>query len=149
MAWALWAASGLSGVLSVAVRIVAIAVAALILVRSARLRGTAAADAMPMFTSRAYRLVVLAEVVSLLGGAELLNAIGHPVYVPAWFATVVGAHLVVFGRLFHRSFSWLGAAILVGGVAGAVVGLAGGGTDGIEATSGLIAATSLLAGGGW
>jgi len=43
----------------------------------------------------------------------------------------------------------LGAALLVGGLAGTLVGLSGGGPRGVEVTSGLIAAVSLLTAGGW
>ncbi len=147
-AWAQWGAFGLSGSISVTVRVAAIAVAVFIIARGALLWRPAAADARSMFTSRAYRLVAIAEVVALLGGAALLNAVGHAVYVPAWFAAVVGVHFVVFGRLFHPSFYWLGVVILLGGITGAGVGLAGSGKNGIEATSGLIVATTLLVGGG-
>ncbi|MGI8750990.1 MAG: hypothetical protein ACR2MN_01485 [Acidimicrobiales bacterium] len=149
IAWAQWAASGLSGTISIVVRVVAVVAGVFLIVRSARLRRAAVAGSDTMFTSRAYLLVVVAEGGALVGGAELLNASGEAAYVAAWFAIAVGVHFIGFGRLFHASFYGLGAAILLGGVAGAVVGLAGGGQGGVEATSGLIAAVSLLAGGGW
>ena len=45
-------------------------------------------------------------------------------------------------------FYWLGTALIAAGIAGTIVGLAGGGLGGIEATTGLIAAASLFAAGG-
>jgi hypothetical protein len=103
-----------------------------------------------MFSSRAFRLVVALEVAALFGGAFLLGAAGHREYVIAWYAAVVGIHFLAFGRLFWVGYSWLGTALIVAGIAGVVVGFTGGGSGGIEATSGLIAAASLfVAGGGW
>jgi hypothetical protein len=55
---------------------------------------------------------------------------------------------LAFGRLFFEGFYWLWAALMVAGIAGTVVGLAGGGLAGIEATTGLIAVASLFAAGG-
>src|ERR1035437_1616602 len=101
-----------------------------------------------MLSSPTYRRIVVLEVVALFGGATLLGATGHHEYVIAWFATVVGVHFLAFGRLFFAGFYWLGTSMIAAGSAGAIVGLAGGGLGGIEATSGLIAAASLFAAGG-
>jgi len=100
------------------------------------------------FSPRAYWLVVALEIVALFGGAAILGTTGHSEYISAWFATVVGAHFLVFGRLFWAGYYWVGVVLIVGGIAGAVVGVAGGGLHGIEAVSGLIAAASLFATGG-
>lgn len=102
-----------------------------------------------MVRSRAYRLVVVLEVVALLAAGVILSAAGESRYLAAWVAAAVGVHFLAFGRFFAVSFYWLGAGLLVGGVAGAMVGLGGGGKAGIEAVSGLVAAVSLLAAGGW
>jgi hypothetical protein len=56
---------------------------------------------------------------------------------------------VVFGRPFWVGFYRLGAALLAAGVAGAVVTFTGGGPGAISSVSGLIAAASLFAAGGW
>jgi hypothetical protein len=102
-----------------------------------------------MFSSRGYRLVGALEVIALVAGGALLGATGHSEYTIAWFAGGVGVHFLAFGRLFWTGFYWLGAALLAAGAAGAIVGLAGGGSDAIRAVSRLMAATSLFAAGSW
>jgi len=102
-----------------------------------------------MFSSPAYRRVVLLEIIGLFGGAGVLGVVGHPEYMAAWFATVVGAHFLAFGRLFDSRFYWLGAAVVAAGIAGAVVGLAGGGPHGIEAVAALPTAATLFVAGGF
>jgi hypothetical protein len=159
--WTLWGASGLSGGPAAAVRVSGIVIGVLILVASVllqrRARGATRVGrrAAPggrsgsMLSSRGYRLVVALEVIALVVGGLLLGATGHGEYTIAWFAGVVGVHFVAFGRLFWTGFYWLGAALLAGGVAGAIVGLAGAGSHAITAVSGLIAAASMFAASGW
>ena len=62
-----------------------------------------------------------------VGGAAILGATGRRDYVIAWFAIVVGIHFLAFGRLFFSGFYWLGTALIAAGIAGTIVGLAGGG----------------------
>jgi len=159
IAWALWGASGLTGGPAAAVRAGAIVIGVLIVLGSALLqrlaRGAdrAARGADPrarsgsLFSSPAYRRVLALEVTALVGGRVLLGSTGNGEYTIAWFAGVVGIHFVVFGRLFWVGFYWLGGALLAAGLAGAVLGLAGGGSGTIRAVSGLIAAASLFAAG--
>jgi hypothetical protein len=161
IAWTLWGASGLAGAAAVAVRVAGIAIGALILVgsdllqRRARRATPVGGPTGPgdrsgsMFSSRGYRLCVVLEVIALFAGGALLGATGHSEYTIAWFAAVVGVHFVAFGRLFWTGFYLLGVALLAAGVAGTIVGLAGAGSDAISAVSGLIAAASLFAAGGW
>ena len=149
LAWTEWGASGISGAVSAAIRVVGIVVGLVILFWSARLRRTVRDNGSgSMFSSPSYRCIAIAEVVALVGGAALLGAIGRHEYVIAWFAAVVGLHFLAFGRLFFAEFYWLGTALIAAGIAGTAVGLAGGGLEGIEATTGLIAAASLFAAGG-
>ncbi len=149
LAWTEWSASGISGAVSTAVRVVGIVVGLVILLWSARLRRSVRENRSgSMFSSPSYRRIVVPEVVALFGGAALLGATGRHQYVIAWFATVVGVHFLAFGRLFFAGFYWLGAALIVAGIAGTMVGLVGGGLAGIEVTTGLIAAASLYAAGG-
>ncbi len=147
-AWAAWGASGFAGGVSDSIRVVGIVVGVVIVARSVRLRRSAPARSRSIYGSRAFRFVVVLEVAGLVLGAVVLGAMGDSEYAPAWCAAVVGAHFLAFGRLFHPRFHWLGTALLVGGIVGALVGLGGGGRAGIAATSGLIAATSLFAVGG-
>lgn len=161
IAWALWGASGLSVAPAAAVRVAAIVIGVLILIgsallqRPARRAGPVGRGAAPlgtadsMFSSPSYRLVVALELIALGGGGALLGATGYSEYTIAWFAGIVGIHFVVFGRLFWVGFYWLGGALLAAGIAGAVVGFAGGGSGAIRAVSGLITAASLFAAGGW
>jgi len=102
-----------------------------------------------MFASKGFWLVAVLEVVVIRGGTGLLDAVGGRDYIIAWVAGVVGVHFVAFGRLFWPGFYWLGAALVAAGIAGTVVGLAGGGGAGIQVTAGLMAAVSLFAAGGW
>jgi hypothetical protein len=102
-----------------------------------------------MFSSRSYRIVVAVEAIALLGGGALLGATGHGEYTIAWYAGVVGIHFLVFGRPYWAGFYLLGAALFVAGALGAIVGLEGGSSSSVKATSGLVAAMSLFAAGGW
>lgn len=161
IAWALWGASGLSSGSAAVVRVAAIVIGVLVLVGSALLRRAVrragrvrrAAEEVggsgSFFASRGYRLGVAVEVIALVAGAAVLGATGHSEYTIAWFAGIVGAHFLVFGRLFWTGFYWLGAALLAAGIAGALVGFAGGGPGAIRAVSGLISAASLFVAGGW
>jgi hypothetical protein len=102
-----------------------------------------------IFSAAGYRIVVALEVIALFGGGALLGATGHTEYTIAWYAGVVGIHFLVFGRLYWAGFYLLGAALVAAGFVGAIVGLAGGSSSAIKATSGLVAATSLFAAGIW
>ncbi len=149
IAWTQWGASGLSGSASATVRVVGSVVGVVIVARSGRLRRSSPPRSESLFGSPAYWLVLVAELVALIVGAVILGTTGHSEYVSAWFATVVGVHFAAFGHFFQGFFYWLGAAFLVAGIAGALVGVTGGGRDAIEATAGLISAASLFAVGGW
>ena len=147
-AWAEWDASGISGAVSTAIRVAGVVVGLVILYRSARLwRSVRENGSGSMFSSPSYRRIAIAEVFALFGGTALLGATGRHGYVVVWFATVVGIHFLAFGRLFFAGFYWLGTALIAAGIAGTVVGLAGGGLGGIEMTTGLIAAASLSVAG--
>jgi len=155
--WTEWGASGVPGAASGAVRIAGLVVGFVIFVwsagqwRAARRERGAVPMAPPlegpgsMFSSRAFLLVAAVEVAA----TWLVAATGHPDYVIVWVAAVVGAHFLAFGRLFWAGFYWLGTALIAAGIAGATVGLAGGGPSCIKATVGLMAAATLFVAGGW
>lgn len=160
LAWIEWGASGLPGVASTITRVAGIVVGLIIVAWSVWLRrstgghGEESRAPSPegggsLFSSPAYRIVVALEVIALFGGGALLHATGHSEFTSAWFATVVGVHFLAFGRLFWAGFYWLGIALIVAGIAGATVGVAGGGLAGIEAVAGLVSGASLFAAGGW
>ena len=153
LAWAQWGASGLAGLAGFTVRIAGIVLGSAIIVGA--IRRLRASPGLPrvgrgsMFASRAYRIIVGVEIVALFGGGAILRATGHSAYVAAWYAAVVGAHFLVFGRAFAPFFGALGLVLVAGGAAGAAVGLAGGGQDDITAIAALVASASLLTAGFW
>jgi hypothetical protein len=161
LAWALWGAAGVAGSAAVIIRVVGIVIGLLILGCSVWLRRSIrredrSAEVMgrkggsgSMFSSAGYRLVVGLEVIGLFGGGALLGATGHSEYTIAWYASVVGIHFLVLGRLYWAGFYLLGAALIAAGFVGAIVGLAGGSSSAVKATSGLVAATSLFTAGSW
>ncbi len=103
----------------------------------------------PTFSSTAFLVVNAVQIVAFAAGGRLLTSTGHPEYVIAWVAIVVGVHFLAFGRLFLTGFYWLGAALITAGLAGLLVGIAGGGPGGIKVTSGLLAASSLFSASAW
>jgi hypothetical protein len=148
--WTAWGASGLSGSASATVQAIGIAVGLLLFLWTVQLCRLAPREhgSQSMFASKAYRRVVAVEVVALIAGNAALVSLGAREYIIAWVAAVVGAHFLAFGRLFWPGFYWLGAALIAAAIAGVAVGLTGGGSDDIKATSGLIAAASLFVAGG-
>lgn len=161
VAWAQWGASGATGAASGAVRIAGLLIGLAILIWSGRRwrRTPGAGSPMsevgpsprskPIFSSASFLVVNAVQVVAFAVGARLLVSTGHPEYVIAWIATVVGVHFLALGRLFLTAFYWLGAALITAGLAGLLVGIAGGGPGGIKVTSGLLAASSLFSAGAW
>jgi hypothetical protein len=101
-----------------------------------------------MFTSRRFWLITVGEVVALFGGGAALNVTGHPGYVIAWFAAVVGAHFLAFGRYFWVGFRWLGVAMIAAAIVGAVVGAITTDVDATALVAGFGSAASLFAAGG-
>ncbi|HLH99605.1 MAG TPA: hypothetical protein VKV06_02395 [Acidimicrobiales bacterium] len=161
IAWGLWGASGLSNAVAAPIRVAAIVIGVLIVLCGALLQGrarraaevgrgaAAAGTSGSLFSSARYRRVVAVEAIALVAGGAGLGVTGHSEYTVAWFAGVVGVHFVAFGRLFWAGFYWLGVALLAGGIAGALVGFAGGDSGAIRAVSGLTASASLFVAGSW
>ncbi len=147
--WAVWGAGGLDGtarvVLSVVGVLLGLAVAVPAVVLASRARPDVGGGS--MFTSRAYRLVVVVEVVAIVGGNVLLGRAGLGAYVIAWTAFVVGVHFLAFGRAFDRVFTVIGALMVAAAVVGAVVGLVRGGDDAVLLVTGLASAVVLLGAG--
>ena len=80
---------------------------------------TAAEAARSRFGAR-YWLVVAAEVVAIAAGSALLNGpLDQPRAVVAWVSVVVGTHFFALAAVWRVSmFRWLGAAIVLCGLAG-------------------------------
>jgi hypothetical protein len=161
VAWSQWAAAGVSGAASGAIRIAGIAVGLAIVLVGARLRRESRRETRPAssrpwrkhsrgtFSARSYLVVVGIEILAIGAGNAILTATGLSDYVIAWTAVVVGMHFLAFGRLFFPGYYWLGAALIGSGIVGAVVGLSGGGLAATEVASGLMAAVSLFVAGGF
>lgn len=69
-----------------------------------------------------YWLIVGIEAVALVGGSQVLTALGHPELGIAWVAVVVGTHFFALARVFRLArFHVLGAVITACGLAGFVI----------------------------
>lgn len=141
VAWVFWGSGGLAAPAPLLLRCVAIVIAVLLIVRAlTALRRAVPGDGPPggsMFASRSYRIIVAVQVVALFAGNVVLNTLGLGQYVICWTAVVVGVHFIGFARAFHRSFRSLGVALVVIGLLGVVVGLAGGSGTVVAAVTGL------------
>lgn len=95
---------------------------------------------------RAYGLTVLAEVAAIvLGSRVLVGIFDLPTATLPWVTTVLGAHFLVFARVFDEPvFVWLGAAVTACGIAGLVMALAGSGQPGIDVVAGIMPGAILL-----
>jgi hypothetical protein len=151
LAWAMWGASGLSSGAAAGVRIAAAVAGVALIGRCVVLRRHTprAAHEGSMFSSTAYRRIAAAEVIALFAGGAVLSAIGESAYTIAWFALIVGAHFLLFGRAFWSGFYIIGLVLIVAALAGALTGLAGGSPADIRAITGLTAAADLFVASGW
>jgi hypothetical protein len=151
--WAIWGGTGLDGPAQVVVHalglVLGLAVAVSAGVLAARARPGSGGDQGDgsMFASRAYRVIVVIEVVAIVVGNVLLARAGLEAYVIAWTAFVVGVHFLAFGRAFDRVFAVIGALMVLGAVAGVVVGVLGAGEGAILLVTGLVSAVVLLGAG--
>jgi hypothetical protein len=151
VAWAMWGASGLPAGAAVVIRVVGVVTGLALIVRCAvlRRRSRGGTRGESMFFSTEYRRIVVVEVLALFGGGAVLSATGETAYTIAWFALVVGAHFLLFGRAFWIGFYVIGAVLIGGALAGALVGLVGGSAADIRAVTGLTAASGLFLASAW
>lgn len=147
-AWSLWGSSGLPSPLSVVVAVVGVLAGAAVVVTAVVGLRHAEREATPMTASRTYRLTTLAEFAAIVAGAVVLALLGLQALFIAWTALVVGAHFLVFGRVFDPRFHLVGALLVAAAVLGAAVGLVSGSPAATTAVSGLLSAAVLLAAGG-
>ncbi|MCP3805269.1 hypothetical protein NLX83_38990 [Allokutzneria sp. A3M-2-11 16] len=91
------AGAPLGSALTTAARVLAVVLLAAVLVVTFRQTGKPAADKATGGFTKGYWFVVLAEVVALFGGFQVLRALEAPVQANiAWIAVVVGIHFVAF-----------------------------------------------------
>lgn len=94
-----------------------------------------------------FRTVVLAEVVALVAGLVVINAVlGAPRFAVAWVALVVGVHFVALARVWRvRMFGVLGAVMVVLGLVGFVLGAASGAALPTQLVAGVGSGAALMA----
>lgn len=148
VAWSFWGSSGLHFFAALCVQLAATLVALVIIIpalrrRFAIVRGASTRDR-TVFSSRAFVIVVVAEVLAIGGGNLVLTLTGHEQFRIALIAAIVGLHFLVLGRVIWPGFLWLGAAMLTVAVAGTVVGLITDNANLILVTTGLGAAACLF-----
>ncbi|GAA2080396.1 hypothetical protein [Actinomadura alba] len=118
-------------------------------IRRARATG-AEPEAVPGVTnmfSRAYWLIVAAEVVLLFGGIALLGAWDRPEETNvAWVAVVVGVHFIALAPVWkHRGILLPGVILSLFGVAGLVLA-ATSAVEWVPLVSGVLSGVTLMAG---
>lgn len=92
-----------------------------------------------------YWTSVVLEVAALVVGTRILATHGQGEYGVAWTAFIVGVHFVPFAWAFRQpAFRPLAVTLIALGVAGAAVGLVGGGGTGIAVVAGLGSGLALL-----
>ena len=127
VAWGFWGSSGLPDLAALCVQVAATLLGLVIVIAAVRRLTRTARDGGPargrtLFSSRAYIVIVVAEVLAIVGGNLILTATGLDQFRIALVSAVVGLHFVVFGRLFWSGFYWLGAAMLASAAVGTAVG---------------------------
>ncbi|MEO7351234.1 MAG: hypothetical protein ABIR34_10620 [Marmoricola sp.] len=107
------------------------------------------APALPTVAPQAwkvYRIAVVAEVVALFAGAQVLNRTGHAGLSLPWVVVVVGVHFFPLAWAFQAPFFHVLAGTLVAlGVLGGALGLAGADRAVVSLVSGVGAGFALLA----
>jgi hypothetical protein len=149
VAWGFWGSSGLPDFAALCIQVAASLLGLVIVIAAVRRLTRTARDGGPargrtLFSSRAYVIIVVAEVLAIVGGNLVLTATEQSQFRIALVSAVVGLHFLFFGRLFWRGFYWLGAALLVSAAVGAVVGVISGDANLILVVVGCGSAASLF-----
>jgi hypothetical protein len=111
-----------------------------------RIEGTAPEQELQPGAWQVYRAAVIAEVIALVGGAQLLNRTGHSDLSLPWVVIVVGVHFFPLGWAFRAPFFHVLAGTLVGlGVVGGALALGGADRAVVALVSGVGAGAALLA----
>ncbi|MBF4635749.1 hypothetical protein ITJ38_15150 [Agreia pratensis] len=126
VAWGFWASSGLPHFAALCTQLAATLIGLIIVIaavkRYAQTAKGAPAPGRTLFSSRAYVIIVVAEVVAIIGGNLVLTATAQIQFRIALISAIVGLHFLFFGRLFWSGFYWLGGAMLAVAIVGAIVG---------------------------
>jgi hypothetical protein len=97
---------------------------------------------------RLYWLVVLGEVVAIVLGSQVLNALGLPPL--PWVTVVVGLHLVPLARMWRAPvLGWAGAVLAVLGAAGLVAAVTGASAAAVALLAGVLPGVFMLGGLLW
>lgn len=147
-----WAFAGASGLWSsgaaLSVEIVAVPLSAVAAFLAYR-KGAAASPRMvrlPANWARAVGIVNAVEVVAVFAVIAASNASGHPEFIPAAIALVVGLHFLPLAR-FYDQWQYKGTAVLlsIAGIAGFALIAAGLSSETVRAAVGLSSAVVLWA----
>jgi hypothetical protein len=148
VAWGFWGSSGLPHFAALCVQLGATLFGLIIVIAALKRRAHIAkggrARGRALFSSRAYVLIVVAEVLAIIGSNVALTVTGQEQFRIALIAAIVGLHFLAFGRLFWSGFYWLGAAMLTASAVGTVVGMVTGDANLILVITGLGSALSLF-----
>ncbi|GHE64871.1 hypothetical protein AB0K85_16345 [Streptomyces cellulosae] len=151
-----WAFAGASGTgaatdaVPVAVEAVALVITAVALYLGLRkdARPSPRTVDLPANWARGVGLVNGVELLAIVAVIAAANASGHPEYVPAGIALVVGLHFFPLARLYDQwQYRWTGALLTAVAVVGAVLVLAGLSAESVRAVVGLACAAVLWASG--
>ncbi|SKA95714.1 hypothetical protein SAMN06295879_2069 [Agreia bicolorata] len=129
VAWSFWGSSGLPHFAALCAQLAATLLGLVLIIAAVkRLTRIAKVSDSPsrrqtLFSSRAYVIIVVAEVLAIFGGNVVLTVTGQDQFRIVLVSAIVGVHFLVFGRLFWSGFYWLGAAMLATATAGTIVGL--------------------------
>lgn len=149
-----WAFAGASGTgaatdaVPVAVEAVALVITAVALYLGLRkdARPSPRTVDLPANWARGVGLVNGVELLAIVAVIAAANASGHPEYVPAGIALVVGLHFFPLARLYDQwQYRWTGALLTAVAVVGAVLVLAGLSAETVRAVVGLACAAVLWA----
>ncbi|MEV5460734.1 hypothetical protein AB0L17_20955 [Streptomyces cellulosae] len=149
-----WAFAGASGTgaatdaVPVAVEAVALVITAVALYLGLRkdVRPSPRTVDLPANWARGVGLVNGVELLAIVAVIAAANASGHPEYVPAGIALVVGLHFFPLARLYDQwQYRWTGALLTAVAVVGAVLVLAGLSAESVRAVVGLACAAVLWA----
>ncbi|MCP8711079.1 hypothetical protein QWL27_01545 [Streptomyces thermocarboxydus] len=149
-----WAFAGASGTgaatdaVPVAVEAVALVITAVALYLGLRkdARPSPRTVDLPANWARGVGLVNGVELLAIVAVIAAANASGHPEYVPAGIALVVGLHFFPLARLYDQwQYRWTGALLTAVAVVGAVLVLAGLSAESVRAVVGLACAAVLWA----
>jgi hypothetical protein len=147
-----WAFAGASGISATAASVTIEVAAALITAAAIFLAYRKGAAPSPRLVSlpdnwaRGVGIVNVVELAAIFAVIAASNASGHPAFIPAGIALVVGLHFFPLARLYDQwQYKWTAVALAVVAVIGFVLIAAGLSSESVRAVVGLASAVTLWA----